>query len=74
MRLPSTGNNSGDRCGVAEARRGEHKVVALAFAGSNPVSHPRAVDGVHMNIWSFIAGVIVGGLSMRFHLWINYGK
>lgn len=30
--------------GVAEARLGEHQVVALAFAGSIPVSHPSVAE------------------------------
>lgn len=32
-----------DRCGVVEARLGEHEVVALALAGSIPVDHTRAI-------------------------------
>ena len=34
-----------DRCGVAEARLEERRVVAPVLAGSTPVSHPGAIDG-----------------------------
>lgn len=42
--MPVAGPKRFDGCGVTEARLGERWVVAPVFAGSNPVSHPGAIE------------------------------